>query len=145
MAKLLDVVPVVFKEKWWDHFEYARILAASCRREDAQRMKRLFWDYVDAATAAFDAARSTADAPSERNYVESLEWQEPLTPTEYDVDSADDWTSEEEGRRTLCELQRGHQQFSANGRCPECWCCMRTSRAKAGERNLKNLRGQDRA
>ena len=67
----------------------------------------------------------------------------PLVPTEYDIDSNDDWTSEEEGRRALCELQREHERFSANGRCPE--CCMRASRAKAGERDLKSPRGQGRA
>ena len=143
MGKLLDVLIVMFEEKWVSHWEYARILAASCRREDAQRMKRLWEYHIETAAAVFDDATSTADASSERNYLESLKWQVPLACTEYKIASDDDWTSEEEGRRTLCELQRGHQQFSAHGRCPE--CCMRTSRAKAGERDLKHLCGQYRA
>ena len=44
MAELLDVLIVLFEEKWVSHCEYARILAASCRREDAQQMKCL-WQY----------------------------------------------------------------------------------------------------
>ena len=98
MAKLLDVMPVVFKEKWLDHFEYARILAASCRREDAQRMKRLWQDHIEAAAAVLDDARSIADAPSESNYLESLEWQVPLAFTGYEIDSDGHWISEEEDR-----------------------------------------------
>ena len=98
MAKLLDVLIAVFEEKWLSHCEYARILAASCRREDAQRMKRLWEDYFEAAVAAFDDARSIADAPSGRNYLESLEWQVPLAFAGYEIDSDDHWISEEEVR-----------------------------------------------
>ena len=123
MAKLLDVLIVLSEEKWMSHCEYARNLAASCRRGNAQRMKSLWQYHIETAAAASDNATSTADASSERNYLESLKWQVPLAFTEYEIASDDDWTSEEKGRRALCELQRGHQQFSANGRCPE--CCMR--------------------
>ena len=68
MAKLLPVLCVLFEQEWLNHFEYARILVASCRREDAQRMERLWWDYFAAAVKAFDDARSRADAASGRNY-----------------------------------------------------------------------------
>ena len=68
MAKLLQVLPVLFEQKWLDHFEYARMLVASCRREDAQRMERMWWDYFDDAVKAFDDARSRADAASGRTY-----------------------------------------------------------------------------
>ena len=44
------------------------MLVASCRREDAQRMERMWWDYFDDAVKAFDDARSRADAASGRTY-----------------------------------------------------------------------------
>ena len=44
MAKLLEALLVAFQEKWVSHCEYAKMLAASCRREDAQQMKCL-WQY----------------------------------------------------------------------------------------------------
>ena len=72
-----------------------------------------------------------------------MKWQVPFAATEYGIDSDDDWTSEEEGRISLYELQREHNQFSANGRCPE--CCRWTSRARAGNRDLKSLRDQGHA
>ena len=40
-------------------------------------------------------------------------------------------------------LQRGHHEFNANGRCPE--CCRWMSRAQAGNRDLKSLRDQGHA
>ena len=73
MAKLLNVLIVLFEEKWVCHGEYARILAASCRREDAQRMKRLWQDYIEAAAAVLVDERSIAETSSESNYLEALE------------------------------------------------------------------------
>ena len=99
--------------------------------------------HIETAATVFTDATSTADTSIERNCLESLKWQVPLASTEHEIDSDDDWTSEEEGRRPLYKLLRGHQQFSANGRCPE--CCRRTSRAQAGKRDLKSLRGQGHA
>ena len=99
MAKLLHVLIVVFEEKWLSHCEYGRILAASCQREDAQRMKRLWQDHIEAAAAVLDDARSIADTSSASNYLESLEWQVPLAFAGYEIDSDDHWISEEEGRR----------------------------------------------
>ena len=60
MAKLVSVLPVLFEEKWLDHFEYARILVANCRREDARRMERLWWDYFAATVEATDDYKNTA-------------------------------------------------------------------------------------
>ena len=74
------------------------MLAASCWREDAQRMKRLWQDYIEAAAAVLDDARSIAETSSESNYLESLEWQVPLAFTGYDIDSDGHWISEEEDR-----------------------------------------------
>ena len=44
IGKLFEVLIVLFEEKWVSHCEYAKFLAASCRREDAQQMKCL-WQY----------------------------------------------------------------------------------------------------
>ena len=70
----------------------------SCWREDAQRMKRLWQDYIEAAAAVLVDARSIAETWSESNYLESLEWQVPLAFTGYDIDSDGHWISEEEDR-----------------------------------------------
>ena len=98
MPKLLDVLRIVFGERWLSHGEYAKTLAASCQREEAQRMKQAWQDHIEAAAAVFDDARSVADAPSGRNILESLEWQVPLAFAGYEVDSDDHWISEEEVR-----------------------------------------------
>ena len=68
MGKLLPVLTVLLEEKWLDHFEYARILVASCRREDAQRTERWWRDYFAAAAKAYDDERIRADAASGRNH-----------------------------------------------------------------------------
>ena len=68
MAKLFPVLCVMFEQEWLNHFEYARILVASGRREDAQRMERLWWEYFEAAAKAFDDARSRTDGASGRNH-----------------------------------------------------------------------------
>ena len=99
--------------------------------------------HIETSATVLTDATSTADTWTQRNCLSSLKWQVPVAATEYDIHSDDDWTSEEEGRRSLYVLQRGHHQFSANGRCPE--CCRRTSRAQAGKRDLKSLRGQGHA
>ena len=145
MAKVCDVRLVVLEGRWVSHCEYARILTTSCLCDDAQRRKRLWQYHIESASAFLDHATNTADTSMERICVESFEWQVPSTRTdhEFDFDSDDAWTSEGEGRRALYESQRGPQQFIAYGRCPD--CCMRASRAKAGERILKRLRGQGRA
>ena len=145
MTKVRDVLLVVLEEEWVSHCEYARSLTTSCGCEDAQRLKRLWQYHIQSVSTVFDHATNTADTSMERICVESLEWQVPSTPTDYefDFDSDDAWTSEEEGRRALYESRRGPQQFIAYGRCPD--CCMRTSRAKTGERDLKRLRAQGRA
>ena len=68
MAKLLPVLCVMFELEWLNHFEYARILVASGRREDAQRMERLWWEYFEAAAKAFDDARSKTNGAIGRNH-----------------------------------------------------------------------------
>ena len=99
MSKLLDVLIIVFfREKWLSYSEYGRTLAASCQREEAQRMKQAWQDHIEAAAAAFDDARSVADAPSGRNFLEPLEWQVPLAFAGYEIDSDDHWISEDEVR-----------------------------------------------
>ena len=50
MAKLLHILIVVFEEKWLSNSEYARILAACCRREDAQQIAVLSQDYIELRT-----------------------------------------------------------------------------------------------
>ena len=50
MANLLRILIVVFDEKWLSNSEYARILAACCRREDAQQIARLSQDYIEVRT-----------------------------------------------------------------------------------------------
>ena len=98
-------------------------VAANGCRADAQQIARVWQDHIKLR----NLATSTADTWMKRNGLSSLKWQVPFAATEYDIDSDDNWTSEEEGRRSLYALQREHHQFSANGRCPE--CCRRTSRA----------------
>ena len=117
MAKLCDVRLVVLEGRWASHCEYARILTTSRLCDDAQQRKHL-WQY---------------------------QWQVPSTRTdhEFDFDSDDAWTSEGEDRRALYESQRGPERFIAYGRCPD--CCMRASRAKAGERILKRPRREGHA
>ena len=72
MAMPLDVLIILFEEKWVSHCAYARIVTASYRREDAQRTKRLWQYHIETAAAVFDDATDTADASSERHYSESL-------------------------------------------------------------------------
>ena len=50
MANLLRILIIVFDEKWLSNSEYARILAACCRREDAQQIARLSQDYIEVRT-----------------------------------------------------------------------------------------------
>ena len=92
MANVLDVLIVVFREKWLSHSERAKILIASCRREHVQRMKRLWQYHIEAAAAVFDGARTTADASNDRNSLEFSKWSMPSTPTEYKSDSDDEKT-----------------------------------------------------
>ena len=98
MAKLLDVLVVIFQEEWVSYSEYARILIASCRREDVQRMKRLWQYHIDTAVSVLDGVTSTADASNDRNSRESSEWSMPSTPTQYKSDSDD-------GRSVWCISQ----------------------------------------
>ena len=50
MAKLLHVLNIVFEEKWLSHYDYARVLASSCRREDAQQIARVWQDHIELRT-----------------------------------------------------------------------------------------------
>ena len=84
-------------------------MAASCRREDAQRMKRLWQYHIETAAAVLDGATTTSDALNDRNSPESSEWSMPSTPTEYKSDSDDGWAAEQERMRALCRLERRHQ------------------------------------
>ena len=65
MPNLLDVLRIVFGTRWFSHGEYAKTLAASCQREEAQRIKQAWQDHIEAAAAVFEDARSVADSSSE--------------------------------------------------------------------------------
>ena len=89
---------LVFGEKWLSHGEYARTLAASCQREEAQPMKQSWQDHIEAAATVYEGARSMLDASSGRTYLDSLEWQVPLAFSGFDIDSDGHWVPEEEVR-----------------------------------------------
>ena len=109
MATVLDVLIVVFQEKWVSHSEYAKILIASCRREDVQRMKHLWQYHIETVAAVLDGATTTSDASNDTVFLESSERSMPSTPTEYKSDSDDDWAAEQERMRALSKLERRHQ------------------------------------
>ena len=50
MAKLLDVLIFVLEEKWLSPYEHARVLAASCRRADAQQVALVWRDLIELRT-----------------------------------------------------------------------------------------------
>ena len=58
--KFDSVLPVLFEENWLDHFEYARVLVATCRPEDARRVERLWWEYFAATVEATEDHKNTA-------------------------------------------------------------------------------------
>ena len=50
MVKLLDVLNFVLEEKWLSPYEHARVLAASCRRADAQQIALVWRDLIELRT-----------------------------------------------------------------------------------------------
>ena len=107
MAELLDVLFVVFQEKWVSNSEYAKSLIASGQRADVQRMKCL-WSMPSTAASVLDGVRTSADASHDKNSLESSEWSMPSTPTEYKSDLDDDWAAEQERMRAECRYERRH-------------------------------------
>ena len=72
MPQMLDVLRIVFGERRLSHGEYAKTLASSCQREEAQRMKQAWQDHIEAAAAVFEDSRSVSDSSSEGCFLESL-------------------------------------------------------------------------
>ena len=72
MPQMLEVLRIVFGARWLSHGEYAKTLAASCQREEAQRIKQAWRDHIEAAAAVFEDSRSVTDSSSEGCFLESL-------------------------------------------------------------------------
>ena len=107
MSELLDVLSVVFQEKWMNNSEYAKSLIASGQRANVQRIKCL-WSMPSTAASVLDGVRTSADASHDKNSLESSERSIPSTPTEYKSDLDDDWAGEQERMRALCRYERRH-------------------------------------